>query len=137
MVEIDLERRAWTPSGARLRAAHADYVTADLLLFNFWLNLLTVQEFMLARGVRPEITIPHCWSLEAATNPVLEQLAGLVDGEVVSVVAKATPLHSIELAARLDAAKHRIRYSRFEAWLRQFGETQRHHADDRNNYPLW
>lgn len=137
VIEIDLERHAWSPGGARLRAAHADYVTADLLRFNFWLNLLTAQEYMLACGVRPEIAVPHDWSLEAVTNPVLEQLAGLVDGEVVSVKATATMLHNDRLAARLDAAKHRIRHSRIEAWLRQYGKAPRHHADDFNSYPLW
>lgn len=136
VVEIDLERRAWTPGGARLRAAYADYVTADLLRFNLWLNLLTVQEFMLARGVRPEIAVPHAWSLQAAVHPVLEQLAGLIDDEVVSVMAQ-TSSHEIGLAARLDTAKHRIRNTRIEAWLRQFGQTERSRADDPNTYPLW
>jgi hypothetical protein len=136
-VEIDLERRAWTLNAARLRAAHADYVTADVLRFNMWLNLLTIQEFLLARGVRPQLAVARCWSLQAAANPVLEQLAALVDGDAISIIENGAQSGIIDLAARLDAAKRRIRHSRIDAWLGRFGQARPHLADDPNTYPLW
>lgn len=137
-LEIDLERRAWSVAGARLRAAYADYITADLLRFNVWLNVLTVQEFLLARGVRPAISVPQCWSPEPGrSSPVLDQLSELVGGGSVSPVVRPTPSRGIGLAARLDAAKSRLRHSHIDALLHHGGRPARPRSEDPNNYSLW
>ena len=60
-IEIDVERRPWSISAARLRIAYAEYVTVDILRFNFWLNALMAQEFINARGGRLKIGVPEYW----------------------------------------------------------------------------
>lgn len=136
-VEVDLERRSWTVAGARLRIAHADYVTADLARFNFWLNLLTVQEYMLARGIKPEIAVPDCWTSEPGPrSPVVDELSTLVDAGCLSMV-RPSRVRGSDLRARLDAAKSRIRDSRVDALLRRVGRNKPADADDPNIYSLW
>ena len=139
-VEIDLERRAWTIAGIRLRAAYADYVTADLLRFNFWLNLLTTQEFMLAGGSRLEISVPEYWFLEdGQDSPVLDELTDLLDRRSVS----PQPVRTMQsraraLSARLAEAKRRLRDSRIDALLRCIGgRPEWRRREDPNMYPLW
>jgi hypothetical protein len=134
-IEIDLERRAWTGAGARLRAAYADYVTADLLRFNMWLNVLTAQEFIVAQGSQPEISVPECWFPERGrSSPVLDDLYALVShGSEV----RRIPSGDAPLGVRLDAVKSRLCHSRTDAFLRRVGRPKPIQRDDPNNYSLW
>lgn len=139
-IEIDLERQAWTIAHARLRAAYTEFVTSDLLRFNFWLNLLTVQEFMLACGSRLEISVPEHWFITRGQgNPVLDQLSDLLDRESVSVLpARGVQGRPGSIAARLARAKLGLKSSRIQALLRRLdGRSHRLRSEDPNVYPLW
>jgi hypothetical protein len=136
-IEIDLERRAWTSAGRCLRAAYADYITSDLLRFNCWLNLLTAQEFILARGCRPDISVPECWFPEQGrSSPVLDELLDLIGSESVSLAVRPSPSRG-GFGARLDAAKSRLRHSQIDAVLRRIGRRRRLRREDPNIYSLW
>jgi hypothetical protein len=139
-VELDLERRAWTIHTVRLRAAFADYITTELLLFNFWLSMLTAQEFLRAVDIELRCSAPDHWFLERRqSSPVLNQLSDLLDRGIVSPrrTGSTTP-HSHGLSMRLAEAKLRLRNSRIEAVLRRVaGSHEPTPAEDSNIYPLW
>lgn len=139
-VQLDLERRVWSIPTVRLRAAYADYITAELLRFNFWLNMLTAQEFLRARGIELRSSAPDHWFLEHGQgSPVLDELFDLLDRRVVS--PRPTPTMASQpqaLSARLAEAKRRLGNSRIEALLRRVaGLPKPPRRDDRNIYPLW
>jgi hypothetical protein len=139
-VELDLERRVWSIPTLRLRAAYANYITAELLRFNFWLSMLTAQEFLRARGIELQISAPDHWFLEDAQgSPVLDELVDLLDRRVVSPRPTSTiASQPYALSARLAEAKRRLGNSRIEALLRRVaGLPKPPSCDDRNIYPIW
>ena len=137
-VELDLERRVDHPT-VRLRAAYADYITAELLRFDFWLNMLTAQEFLRALGIGLQGSAPDHWFLERGQgSPVLDELSDLLDRRVVSprpTRKMASQPHA--LSTRLAEAKHQLRNSRIEALLRRVaGSPESPKREDPNIYPL-
>ena len=139
-VELDLERRVWTIPTVRLHTAYANYITAELLRFNFWLNMLTAQEFLRALGIGLQSSAPDHWFLERGQgSPVLDELSDLLDRRVVSPRSTRTMAsQSHALSTRLAEAKHRLRNSRIEALLRRVaGSPESPKRDDSNIYPLW
>lgn len=139
-VELNLERRAWTIPTVRLRAAYADYITAELLRFNFWLNMLTAQEFLHVLGIGLQSSAPDHWFLERSEgSPVLDELSDLLDRRVVSPrPTRTTASQPHALSARLAVAKHRLKKSRIEALLRRVaGSPKSPKCEDPNIYPLW
>jgi hypothetical protein len=139
-VELDLERRVWSIPTVQLRAAYADYITAELLRFNFWLSMLTAQEFLRARGIELQGSAPEHWFLEHGQgSPVLDELFDLLDRRVVS--PRPTPTTASQphaLSRRLAEAKRRLGNSRIEAILRRVADLPKPpKRDDRNIYPLW
>lgn len=139
-VEIDLERRSWTIPTVRLRAAFADYITTELLRFNFWLSMLTAQEFLRAVGIELRSSAPDHWFLEHGQgSPVLDELSDLLDRRVVSPRPTQTMgTQSQALSRRLAEAKRRIRNSRIEALVRRVaGPHEPARREDSNIYPLW
>lgn len=139
-VEVDLERRVWTTLAVRLRAAFADYITPELLRFNFWLSMLTAQEFLRAVGIKLRSSAPSQWFVRHGQgSPVLDELSDLLDGGAVSprlmgpMDAQPQPL-----SRRLAEAKRRIRNSPIEALLlRVAGPAKPLPREDPNMYPLW
>jgi hypothetical protein len=137
-IEINLERRAWTVASACLRVAYVEYITADLLRFNFWLNLLTAHEFILSRGSAAEISAPECWFPEGGhTSAVIDEIVDLVGSGPSCLVVRSTPSQYAGFAARLDEVKRRLRRSRIEAVLRGIGRPRQIRNADPNIYPLW
>ncbi len=139
-VELDLERRVWTIPTVRLRAAYADYITAELLRFNFWLSMLTAQEFLRALGIGLQGSAPDSWFLACGQgSPVLDELSDLLDRGVVSPRSTRTMASQPRtLCTRLAEAKRRLRNSRIEALLRRVAGTPKQPGrEDSNLYPLW
>jgi hypothetical protein len=139
-VDLDLERRVWTIPTVRLRAAFSDYITTELLRFNFWLSMLTAQEFLRAVGIELRSSAPDHWFLEHGQgSPVLDQLSDLLDRGVVSPRLTRTPAPQPHpLSGRLAEAKRRLRNSRIEAILRRVaGLPEPPRREDSNIYPLW
>jgi hypothetical protein len=139
-VELDLERRVWSIPTVRLRAAYADYITAELLRFNFWLSMLTAQEFLCALGIELQSSAPDHWFLEHGQgSPVLDELSDLLDRRVVSprpTPTRASQTHA--LSTRLAEAKRRLENSRIETVIRRVaGLPKPARRDDGNIYPLW
>jgi hypothetical protein len=139
-VELDLERRVWGIPTVRLRAAYADYITPELLRFNFWLSMLTAQEFLRALGIELQSSAPDHWFLEHGQgSPVLDEISDLLDRRVVS--PRPTPTITFQthaLSTRLAEAKRRLGNSRIEALLRRVaGLPKPPRRDDGNIYPLW
>ena len=140
VVELDLERRAWNIRAVRLRAAYADYITADLLRFNFWLSMLTAQEFLRALGIELRISAPDHWFVQHdEISPVLRELSNLLDRRLVTPRPTRTmAAHPLGLSRRLAEAKSRLTNSPIERFLRHVaGSPCPPRRDDPNIYPLW
>jgi hypothetical protein len=139
-VEIDIERRMWTVRAIRLRAAFADYITTDLLRFNFWLSMLTAQEYLRSVDVELSSSAPDHWFLEKGQgSPVLDELIDLVDHQAISArPTRATPLPSDALSMRVAEAKRQLKTSRIEVILRRIaGAPKPVRRGDPNIYPFW
>jgi hypothetical protein len=139
-VELDLERRVWTIPTVQLRAAFADYITTELLQFNFWLSMLTAQEFLRAVGIELRGSAPDHWFLEHGQgSPVLNEISDLLDRGVVSPRPTRTMSPQPDaLSRRLAEAKRRLRNSRIEAVLRRVADPPAAaRREDSNIYPLW
>lgn len=138
-VEIDVERRVWKVSTAYLQTAYAEYVTADVLRFNFWLNVLMAQEFVRAHGRQLKVTAPEHWLPRHGQCPVLQELLDLLIPVSFHPVRTLTNQSGDDaFAIRLDRAKRRLRRSPIVKLLRRYGgglEPSR--RDDHNIYPLW
>jgi hypothetical protein len=139
-VELDLERRVWTTLTVRLRAAFADYITPELLRFQFWLSMLTAQEFLRAVGIELRSSAPSHWFVEHGQgSPVLDELSDLLDRGVVSPRPRRIMATQPQtLSWRLAEAKRRLRNSQIEALLRRIaGPLMPPPREDPNIYPLW
>ena len=139
-VEIDLERRMWTVCAVRLRAAFADYITPELLRFQFWLNMLTAQEYLRSVNVELNSSAPDHWFLEkGGASAVLGELTDLIDHQAISIrPTRATGLPSDTLAMRVNEAKRQLKTLRIEGILRRIaGAPAPMRREDPNIYPFW
>lgn len=143
IVRLDLERGGWRLSALRLRAAYADYVTADLLRFELLVSVLIAQEFLRSVGIGLKGTLPDDWiPARGQASPILDELVELLDLEaLVPRPAGARGGQRFEFAERLDRAKRRLQSSRREALLRHLtdpvGKRGPAGREDSNLYPLW
>lgn len=139
-VDLDLLGRAWTIRALRLREAFLEFITPELLQFNFWQQVLTLQEFMRAGRVDLRISVSSPWLLERGQgNLVLDELYDLLDrGAIIRARPRIIASDSTSLANRLEIAKRRVQRSLLYGTIRRVSKlVDDNSRDDLNIYPVW